>query len=549
MKKWGIVLAVVAAVCAVVVGLALTAPGPPQGPQSPQTSATPEATETRDGGMAVRQGENVLYASRDGSPEVAIPGSALSGEGRLQLRPVALPEGQKGWNIDLSGAVLTGQATITFKNAVADGRPAPLIGFNENLGDPITYVQTARVSGNDLVVQTDHFSNWVTDSLEWLRGQMDRINASSGVGERPRCERESEARAHVQVESNDGGAVKWCLGQTSNGLDVLKVNNSRGYAVSMERTRGLSISKRSLDSFGDTIPNLLADSMTRPFGPATNEVDIIGPGETIEYRVHMAQTAKLRVDPAPAAYLATALWFAAQTTEMIYSRVYEDSVDIGAVGAAMDSADCVNGAQTVATADVSSPQKAGKFFDDALDFAMACSGRVLESMAKKQGADEIFLANVADVLAWAWTGAKTLGVGVNALIDTTWTGYVISLRRGAPGSVPSPEALPIGDTSSLTGRWTGPIAGDEEGYDVVLNLRDAGGKLSGTVSYPQLGCSGTWAETERTDTAVRFNENIDTDPNKACAKDPTARLTRTASGLHAYIKWIWIEATADLKRQ
>ena len=346
--------------------------------------------------------------------------------------------------------------------------------------------------------------------------------------------------------------MKWCLGQTSNGLDVLKVNNSRGYAVSMERTQGLSISTRSPDSFGDTIPNLLADSMTRPIGTASNEVDIIGPGETVEYRVHTAHTAKLRVDPSSPAYLATALWFTAQTTEMIYSRIYKDSVDIEAIGIAMDSADCVNGAQAVVTADVSSSQKAGKFLDDAVDFAMACSGRVLESMAKKEGADEIFLTNVADLLSWAWSGVKTASTGIGAAIDTALNldGYAISLRRGTPGSVASPGLLPIGDISGLLGSWTGPITGDQEGYDIVLDLRDEGGKLSGRVSYPQLGCSGTWTETERTDTVISFDENIDTDPNKTCIKDPTTRITRTAGGLlPAYIKWVWIETASEMKRQ
>lgn len=551
MKKWGIALAVIAALCAVVVGLTFTGLWSPLGiaDAGPQVTESAESTELPNG-IAVKQGNDALYTSRDGSPEVSIPGDALSGEGRLQITPVTHADGQKGWNIDLAGAKLSGKATIVFKKAVVPGRPAPLVGFNENPGDPITYVHDAKVSGSDLVVQTDHFSNWWTDTLDWLRGEMDRISAATGNGEQPICEGETEARTSVQIESDSGGAVQWCLGQTFNGLNILKVNNSRGYAVSIERTRGLSIASRSLGSFGDMIPNLIAGSMTRPFGKG-NTVDIVGPGETIEYRVHTGSTAKVRVDPSPPAYLATALWFAAQTTEVVYSRIYPDNVDIKAIGIAMDSADCVGGSLSAATADVTNTQKAGKYFDEALDTAMACGGRVLEAMAKKRGVDDIFLTNVAGLLVWAWSGVKTAGTGFGAAIDTALNldGYVISLRRGAPGSTASPTALALGDNSGLVGNWKGPITGDQDGYDIVLDLKESGGGLSGTVSYPQLGCSGTWTELERKDTLIRFTERIDQDPDKSCVKELTSRITRTASGLHVYMKWIWVEIESDLERQ
>lgn len=550
MKKWGIALGVIAAMCVVAVGLVMTGLwSPPWAAEAaPQAAQSAVPTEPADS-IAVKQGEDVHLPSHDGSPEVYIPGGAISGEGRLKVSPVSRAEGLKGWNIDLTGAELAGKATITFKNAVPDGRPTPLIGYNENPADLITYVQDVKVSGSDLIVETHHFSNWWLDFLDWLRGEMDRISAATGNGEQPTCEGESEARTTVQVESDGGGAVQWCLGQTSNGLNVLKVNNSRGYAVSMERTPGLHIASRSLDSFGDTIPNLIAKSMTRPFGKA-NTVDIIGPGETIEYRVTTGN-AKVRVDPSPPAYLATALWFAAQTTEVVYSRIYPDSVDIEAIGIAMDSADCVGGSESIATADVTTTAKAGRYFDEALDMGMACGGRVLESMAKKRGVDDVFLVNVADLLVWAWSGVKLAGAGFGAAIDTSLNldGYVISLRHGAPGSTPTPEPLPIGGNSGLVGTWKGPIGGDQEGYDVVLDLRESGGRLSGTVAYPQLKCSGTWTELERKDNLIRFTEKIDQDTDNRCVKELTSRLTRTAAGLHVYMKWIWIETEADLLRQ
>ncbi|MET1087467.1 MAG: hypothetical protein ABWY04_10150 [Arthrobacter sp.] len=550
MKKWGIALSVIAVLCAAVLVLTLTGFWSPTGETKAAPPAATAIATIASGPVTVKQGEDAWYQSRDGSPEVSIPGTSLTGEGQLQITPVELSEGQKGWNIDLTGARLTGKATITFKNAVVSDRPVPLVGFNENAGDSIEYVRDVEVSGSDLIVRTEHFSNWLVDTMDWMREKMDKIHAGSGYGEQPVCEEEDKAREGVQVESDGGGAIMWCLG-TNNGLNVLKVNNARGYAVSAERNPGLSISKRSMDSFGDMIPNAMAGLVTRPFTKG-NTVDIIGPGETIEYRVHTVDRAKVRIDPSPPAYLATALWFAAQTTEMVYSQIYGKSVSIEQIGIAMDTADCVGGFQAMTTADVTNAQQAGKYLNDAMDAAMACSGRLLEDMAGNIGSDEVFLTRVADLMAWAWSGARTAAAGFGAAADTALNldGYVIAISsdESRPGSQKE-DALPLGANSELVGTWRGAVFGDQDGYDLVLELRESGGALSGTVSYPQLKCSGTWTELERDGDLIRFTERIDQDPDKTCVKTLTSRLMRTDAGLHVYIKRFWVEIEADLTKQ
>lgn len=226
-KLLGVALLAVAMLCVVAVGLVFA------GVWAPPWMA--KAAPAADGSISVEQGRDVTLPSRDGSPEVTIPGSAISGEGRLQVKPVALPENRSGWAIDMNGAQLTGEATLVFKNVVEEGEPAPLVGFNESPGDPIHYVLDAEVSGPDLVVRTTHFSNWWTQKWDWLkdqaRGELDRIYRDSGTGEQPQCELEAEARAGgVSVNSDSGGRVQWCLGRKTDGSTVLKVNNSRGYA-------------------------------------------------------------------------------------------------------------------------------------------------------------------------------------------------------------------------------------------------------------------------------------------------------------------------------
>ncbi len=46
---------------------------------------------------------------------------------------------------------------------------------------------------------------------------------------------------------------------------------------------------------------------------------------------------------------------------------------------------------------------------------------------------------------------------------------------------------------SLSGSWSGPVSGDQSGFDVTADIVD-GAQLTGTVSYPQLGCAGTWTQ-------------------------------------------------------
>ena len=46
---------------------------------------------------------------------------------------------------------------------------------------------------------------------------------------------------------------------------------------------------------------------------------------------------------------------------------------------------------------------------------------------------------------------------------------------------------------SLTGKWSGPVSGDQTGFDVVADIVDSA-QLTGTVSYPPLNCAGIWTQ-------------------------------------------------------
>ncbi|UZX02823.1 hypothetical protein F8G81_09520 [Arthrobacter sp. CDRTa11] len=440
-RPLGVALSVVALLCVVVVGLVFT------GVWSPpwEAKATPEA----DGSIAVAQGRDVTLPSKDGSPEVTIPGSAISSAGKLHVKPVALPENRSGWAIELVGAQLTGEATLVFKGVVKDGEPAPLVGFTENPEDDPQYMLNAEVSGADLIVRTNHFSNWFTDSWDWLtnwaRNKLDSVYKGSGYGSQPKCERESEARAGgVTVTSDSGGAVQWCVGKNADGSTVLKVNNSRGYAVSAESTAGLTLGSRSLD-FGQMLPRL-AKYITAPTIRGSS-INIIGPGETVEYKLDSSAAVGVRLDPSPPAYLATALWFGIETTTMVYGKIF-GKISSEAVSSAMDAANCAAGFQGMATADVTQVSAAGRYLNDAVSTVMACSGKVFMDLAKGKMLD-ILAVSVAQVFTWAWSGIQTAAHGLAAAADTAlnFNGYRISI---SPPSAVDHTPLPATVTYSGT---------------------------------------------------------------------------------------------------
>ena len=91
--------------------------------------------------------------------------------------------------------------------------------------------------------------------------------------------------------------------------------------------------------------------------------------------------------------------------------------------------------------------------------------------------------------------AIMLLIGVVTLVWRPWQ----QARQQPSTSLASPTTTPI----SLTGEWSGPVSGAQSGFDVVAEIVD-GAQLTGTVSYPQLSCSGTWIQHGSTANGVRL---------------------------------------------
>lgn len=432
----------------------------------------PGAGAAQDGrSIAVGPGSDTTLPASDGAPEVYLPRGAVSGSGTLKVEPVSGPEGRNGWNISLSGAQLTGTATLRFKNVVTEGQPAPLIGFNEKQNDSLQYVLESRVVGSDIEVTTTHFSNWFTDSWDWLSAwakERFRQYLTSTHGEDPTCLNEASARAGgVTVTSDDGDRVKWCMGKASDNTTVLKVNNARGYAVSAESSPGMKLTKRGNEA-GQAFPRLVGKLITAP-SRSGNTVDIIAPGETVEYTVDVGSVsaAGVRLEPSPAAYLATALWFGVETAGMAAMKVF-GKIDLSTVADAMTAVDCVSGLQAMSSAQVTDAKAAAQYLSGAVTTVMPCVGKTFDRIAKGKLLD-ILAVSIAQVFSWLVGGIQTVVAGVQAAIETVMYigGYRITVSS-------APEAV-----EPALKTFTGNPLGTQFTFDYPADWSVAAGQYSG----------------------------------------------------------------------
>ncbi|PJE01211.1 MAG: serine/threonine protein kinase [Mycobacterium sp.] len=85
------------------------------------------------------------------------------------------------------------------------------------------------------------------------------------------------------------------------------------------------------------------------------------------------------------------------------------------------------------------------------------------------------------------SGAQVSTPGPTASVSSNSAPPTSSTPPSTNPTSTNPTVAPM----SLTGKWSGPVSGDQTGFDLVANIVD-GAQLTGTVSYPQLNCAGIW---------------------------------------------------------
>jgi serine/threonine protein kinase len=96
--------------------------------------------------------------------------------------------------------------------------------------------------------------------------------------------------------------------------------------------------------------------------------------------------------------------------------------------------------------------------------------------------------------------ALTVVVAVIALAVVLVTVFSNNDHRRNPTTT---AATPTNSPASLTGKWSGPVFGDQSGFGVVADIVDSA-SLTATVSYPQLNCGGIWTQHGSAGNGVRF---------------------------------------------
>jgi serine/threonine protein kinase len=155
---------------------------------------------------------------------------------------------------------------------------------------------------------------------------------------------------------------------------------------------------------------------------------------------------------------------------------------------------------------------------------------------------------IAAVVVHSNTAGKNSGAEVSTPGPTA---SVSSNSPAPPTSSTPPSANPTPAPMSLNGAWSGPVSGDQTDFDVVAEIHD-GATLTGTVSYPQLNCAGTWTQHGSAGNGTRLiTERITQGPCVTAEVTPTPQNDGTlyfTSTYYAASKKRYITIYATMRR-
>ncbi|WP_424348474.1 NPCBM/NEW2 domain-containing protein [Kocuria sp. CH-021] len=139
------------------------------------------------------------------------------------------------------------------------------------------------------------------------------------------------------------------------------------------------------------------------------------------------------------------------------------------------------------------------------------------------------------------TGAQELTVTAATDDECTNESLAYGTLLGAAVTKSEGADLTLGDVSELKGFWKGAYGepGSSDYYTMETNLQlgaDDQEPLEGQVTYPELECRGTWAESRRTAEAIFFTQWITEGASFQCADNSTVKVTRTEKGLRASVE-------------
>lgn len=408
----------------------------------------------------VRPGRDTVVTSNDGKVTVTIPGAAVQEAGRLAITPVTDAD-RNGWKITLNGARLVGDATIRFAlPALAQDEPLPVVTYSTSPAGARTIATNVTRDGEDLVVRTNHFSNWFVDrwndllkhTKDWLTKQ---LTARVSADQAPKCNAEKQAREDYTVTSDKGSRVLWCLGM-SDGNPVLKAINARRYGVSAEYTPGLRLASVDRKDFLSAVADLLTPSPTR----RQNHVELLAKGSEIDLGVTGTEAqVGVMLQPEPGAYLLSALDFGISTILWVWERTGAGDITDDLL-TALQGEQCLSSFTELANSEITGADQAKEFFANALGTALDCVDIALQAV-------DVGVVNgfVIQGVIWLITGLQTALAGIVAAADIMRdsNGYqIVITKKAQPTECPNGISLPA-DIDSRACRpipETTPVASD-----------------------------------------------------------------------------------------
>ncbi|MEI2713193.1 MAG: hypothetical protein V9G04_07805 [Nocardioides sp.] len=483
--------------------------------------------------VEVVEGRDATARSEDGSLTVELPSESFEGSGELRIVP-AVADGVEGWTVELEGAELTGEATLSFSMpGLALGEPPPLVRWAPAI-DRRLRIADATVEGDRMVVRTSHFSFWSAISwsrlreevLAWIGQQLDAMSALAGASD-PTCADEEVVRTDgYSVSSDSGRRALWCMGK-ENGQPVLKVVNGRGYGVAAEYSPGLTFKSMDDKDLVATLANLI------PSPPITrgNSVALLPSTNEIQFTASGVPASTVMLSPDAGAYLLSALLFGLDTYAMVATKVAGTAAKEtkGLMLTSLQAQSCVNSFSSMATSDIDTPGKARKFFADALGVSFSCL-----TDAAKQAHFSGPLAVVIEGVIWLMSGVETLVNGlVGALESFDMDGYRVIVH--GPTTPPTEKVVVNPFTSTgLAPGWTVGEGSDGVVLDCVFDegsphavgksthwcgsvADSANACWSAQSNTAQLWCLNTFDMSDRT---LRTYDAVNVDDDTPAPSDP-----------------------------
>lgn len=283
--------------------------------KAPAASATQATARVRAGSVTTLAAVGVTVSLPDGA---AADGTTVRLTVTADSASLGPPDGIEvagpKVTVDLPGG-LTKPATVTFPipAGVADGTLSPVVVWQE-AGGAWRWTPTTYAAGDPAVSATvDHFSWGFLGGIDVKRWAKDRwadlrnyLTGRRGV-DQPHCGDEAAARAGgVEVTSDGGDRVKWCLG-VDGGKRVLRVvNNMRTYVQISYPSGWKVVDGQSVSFSTDTVARVLGMLAVTPKGTASRIVD---GGDTLTLAVPDGATGKVTAEMSIVAWDISAVFF------------------------------------------------------------------------------------------------------------------------------------------------------------------------------------------------------------------------------------------------